>query len=100
LDQDTLKYLPPHDKERYSKLEKLFGSEGWAEIERWAVVNRMMSVERQLNATSWEQNRVAFGARQAFEMLEQLRESTEREFIQMAEDAKAAIDSEDAYDNE
>lgn len=100
MDQNLLMYLPDEAAERFNRLEKLFGSEGWQEIERWAVVNRMVSAERQLNATTWEQNRVAYGARQAFEMLEQLRDTTEKEFTQMAEDAKAAIEQQDAFDNE
>lgn len=100
MDQDLVKYLPPEQAERYGRLEKLFGEAGWQEIERWAVVNKVLSVDRQLNATTWEQSRVAYGARQAFEMLEQLRESTEKEFAQMAEDARAAKEEQEAYDNE
>jgi hypothetical protein len=82
------------------RLERLFASPGWKDVEAWILVNKMESVGRVLNASSWEQNRVAHGARLAFQMMEEMPQATELEFEQMADTARNAIQEDDALDNE
>lgn len=100
MELEQLKLLSPEQKDKYMRLERLFEQPGWDDIERWALVNRMASAERQLNAQNWDQNRVAHGARLAFEMLENLKAATEHEFEALAADAQQAAEIDDSLENE
>lgn len=100
MDLEQLKYLTPEQKDTYMRMERLFGSPGWEDVMQWALVNKAAAGKRQMDATSWDQNRVAYGARLAFEMLEQLATGTEAEFEQFAASAQEAAEVDETLENE
>jgi hypothetical protein len=100
LNAEQINSLSPENKERYVRLEKLFGSEGWKDIEAYAKVNAMVALDRQMNAGSWDQFTLAKGARLAYQSVAELQATTELEFEQLAADAQAAAENDDSIENE
>lgn len=100
MDAEQIKYLTPQQKERFVRLEKLFGSEGWKDIEAWGTVNAAVSTNRQLTASSWDQFNIAQGARLAYQSVVELRAATELEYEQLAEDAQTTAENDDSLDHE
>lgn len=95
-----IEFLTDQQKERFSALEAVFRLPGWKLIEDWANANAEIMRYRGADASNWDTNRLALGARTAFEQLAQFQESTEREFEQMIVDAKERIDSVDEIEYE
>lgn len=100
MDLDRLKLLDPEQKERYMRLERLFEQPGWQDVLKWALVNKVSALGRELNALNWETNREYHGARLAFEMVQGLQDSTELEFEAMASDALTDTSDEIALEHE
>jgi hypothetical protein len=90
-----VEFLTDQQKERLSALEAVFRLPGWKLIEEWAQANAEIMRYRGADAANWETNRMALGARTAFEQLVQFREATEREFEQMIVDAKERLEAVD-----
>ena len=95
MDLDDLKYLEPDERERYMKLERLFGTPGWDVIARWAEMNRDEARDRAASAQTWEENRIAVGMRMAYDMFAQLQKVHELEFEELARERRAAKEDED-----
>lgn len=95
-----IEFLTDQQKERFSALEAVFRLPGWKLIEDWANANADIMRYRGADASNWDTNRLALGARTAFEQLAQFQESTEREFEQMADDNKARLQAGDDLDYE
>lgn len=93
-------YLSDEQKGRFAALESVFGMPGWRLVEDWALANVELMRMRGADAGTWDVNRMALGARTAFEQLASFRASTEREFEQMAEDNKAKLQVGDSLDYE
>lgn len=87
MDLEQLALLDDVSKERYVTLERMFDTPGWKLVEEWAKTNAQQQFHRAALAGSWEENRMALGARLAYEVIAGLRDSTEAEFIAKAEDA-------------
>lgn len=87
MDLEQLKYLTDDQKDKYVTLERTFDSKGWKIIEVWAQQRAIEEHHRAAMASSWEDHRVATGARLAYEQLANLRDTTELEFTQLAEQA-------------
>jgi hypothetical protein len=104
LDLEDLAFLDANQKERYMALERLFESDGWHIVKAWADTCCGEALNRIVNSQSWDQNRVAVGARIAYLHMLNLESATEAEFTQYVEQAKEAKvdaeEAEDAQDNE
>ena len=100
LEIEDLAALPDEHKDRYKALESVFGSEGWKWIQAWAQANADNKAARQLNAQSWEQNRVEYGARFAYLHLLGLEQEVDNEYLAFIEERKAALAQESADGNE
>lgn len=100
MDNVQLQYLPPDLKDRYSKLEQVFNSPGWALIVEFANTRFIEAQNRQLNAPNWDTAVLNRGAAFAYAAVENLRESTEQEFAAIAQ-ANAELElQEDEFDHE
>lgn len=85
LDNQQLNALAPVERERYMELERLFASKGWRIFIATAKDNANAAYAVGANASTWEENRVAYGNRMAWQYVLALEEATEQEF-----EAKAA----------
>jgi diphthamide synthase subunit DPH2 len=86
VDLEQLKYLTDDQKDKYLAYEKVFDQKGWGFILGWLQGQIQEQAVRAINASSWDDHRVATGARIAYEQLASLRESVEAEFIARAEE--------------
>jgi hypothetical protein len=90
MDLEQLKYLTPDQKDRYVTLERMFDSKGWAVVEAWAKQRATLEYQRAATASGWDDHRLATGSRLAYEQIANLREATEQEFVDLAEQAMLA----------
>jgi hypothetical protein len=94
MDMELLQHLSAEQKDKYAKLDRLFGSEGWELVMQWARLNFDEASLRCATVNTWEENRVAVGQRLAFYKLGTLAETTENEFTELAAQAReAAVNS-------
>lgn len=100
MDLDQLKLLTDEQRDRYLKLEKLFGMPGWAIMEKWAEGNRDEARDRAASASTWEENRIAVGQRIAFDTFANLRRISEMEFEMLAANNAAEKEEESEDDHE
>lgn len=100
MDQEQLSYLTDQQKERWQILENLFAHPGWNLIVQFLEIEAENQNIRAANAASWDENRLAVGARAAYAQLAKLAESTEHEFALLAEQAREAALAEDEGDFE
>lgn len=100
MDLESLKYLSDEDKNRYMTLERMFQSDGWKVLMAWAVENHEQQMIRAVMAPSWEDHRIATGARLALEQVIRFEQTTEAEYQQRAEDAMLSAESDDEVEYE
>ncbi len=100
MDLEQLKYLTPDQKDRYVTLERMFESKGWQVVQAWAASRAENEMRRAAFTGTWEDHRLATGARLAYEQFVNLREATEQEFVDLAEQAMLAEQEDEALDNE
>lgn len=100
MDLDQLRFLTDAQKDQYMRFERLFDAEGWNDIEKWAQANGEEAIQRQLNATTWDQTLVARGMLVVFKMVRDLRETTQREYAHMAEENQLVAQAQAEEDNE
>jgi hypothetical protein len=100
MDLEQLALLDDDSKDHYVKLERMFDTQGWAVIEEWARVNSEAQFQRAAFAGSWEENRIALGARMVYEQIRTMRDSTEAEFAAKAEQAVLNTVFEDEVEHE
>lgn len=67
MDGTQLQQLTPEERDQYITFEDLFAHKGWPMFLEWAKSNAMREGINGANANTWAANRIAFGARQAFE---------------------------------
>jgi hypothetical protein len=97
VDLEKLKHLTDDQKGRFVQLERLFTSDGWSLVEEWAAEQHGSALARVVSATTWEANRQAFGAAQAFAAVRSLREASEAEFEAMADaNAQSVVEEDEA----
>ncbi len=77
LDTEQLNALSPSDRDRYMELERLFRSKGWKIVMATAQENVNIAILVGANASTWADNRVAFGNRTAWQTILGLEEQTE-----------------------
>jgi spore maturation protein CgeB len=95
MDLDQIKYLPDPLKDRYAKLERVFQSDGWALVVDFAKQRATEAQARIVNASTWEDVLLNRGRLQVYAELATLNDTTEAEFAQLAENAKAQTEQED-----
>jgi hypothetical protein len=100
LSMEDLQHLSDQDKQNYMNLCRMFESEGWKLVKKWAQLNADDSFKRIAWANTWEENRKAFGAHQAFVSMLNIEDATELDYRVMADEARGAKESEVAADNE
>ena len=84
MDLEQIQHLTDEQKARYLELERTFDSPGWKLVEEFALQRRDDAVARVLFAKSWDEHQVFSGAKDAFAIFVNLRESTENEFAALA----------------
>ena len=87
LSDAVLAQLTVQQREKYARLEKVFGADGWKDIMEWAQAYSNDQGQRMLNAQNWESYLIARGASAAFGALLALEETTLAEFAQLAADS-------------
>jgi hypothetical protein len=88
LSEAIVAQLPVQAREKYARLEKLFGSDGWKDIMAWAHEYADDQAQRMLTAQNWDVYLVARGANAAFRALSNLEATTLTEFEQMAAESR------------
>lgn len=84
LNELQLSLLTDQQRERYNKLESLFEHPGWKIVQEFAETSAGSQAERSLNARTWDEHRLATGARMAFAQVANLPVVTENEFSNLA----------------
>lgn len=92
LDNEQLNALSAPERERYMELERLFASKGWKIVQATAQENANTAFNLGANASSWAENRVAFGNRIAWQTILNFEESTQQLFEQRAATALQAAE--------
>ena len=100
LDMTELQHLTAEQKTAYMEAEKMFASDFWPWVRNWAERNAAEQADRLINASTWDFNRVATGARYAFTLLSKLEEVTESEFAALAKQALEAEAEKDSGEEE
>jgi hypothetical protein len=92
LDNEQLNSLSAPERERYMELERLFASKGWKIVQTMAKSNAEGAFALGANASSWAQNREAFGNRTCWMTILNLEESTQQLFESKAVAAAQAAE--------
>lgn len=95
MDIEDLQHLSDAQKERYMLLQRGFDTEFWKFIRVFAEANANNQATRLFNAASWDENRMAFGAHQAFTLVANLEAQTENDFANEAASARQAKEDAD-----
>lgn len=91
LDQDEIVLLTDVEKETLNVLEKLVATPGWAIVQKWASINADEQLGYLINASSWEQNRLAWAARFVYMQLANFEQVMTSDFKLKALNRKAEI---------
>jgi len=101
MDMRAIASLTDAQKDRYSKLEKLFATDGWKLFTEFAEAEHERYKNMIIAATTWEANREAFGAAYAFNQITEFENGMTEHFEQMAKDnLAAAFEFESTSDDE
>ena len=103
LDTEELVHLNDAQKERYMLLERLFEHPSWPAIMAWAEINANEQTSRLIFCKTWDENRMAAGARAAYTHLLNIENVTDLEFKAYAEQNKSEKSesiADDVTDNE
>jgi hypothetical protein len=100
MDLEQIKHLPDDMKQRYSDLERMFSTPGWALIEETFKQRAEGHQQRELSSQNWDHTLLNRGARLAFQELANLREATEQEFSAISEQQALRAQLEDEIDHE
>ena len=95
LDTDEIAALSDDQKWRYMAMERLFDQEGWKLFQGWCSLNADEQLSRLVNCKTWEENRMAVGARAAFLLALNVENVTDAEFRNHAKDNKPAMARDD-----
>lgn len=92
LDNEQLNVLSGPDRDRYMELERLFASKGWKIVRQMAQENAQTAHNMGANASSWADNRIAFGNKTCWMTILELEESTQHLFEQKVSAANEAAE--------
>ena len=96
LSTEEVSRLDDVKKQRYMLLERLFEHDGWNLLVGWANMEAAGQLVRLINALTWEDSRLAAGARAAFMMMASIEEIMEVEFRGYANEAiQAEVEAEE-----
>lgn len=90
-DAEIMEYLDDTAKDRYLKLQRTFESDGWALLVEYAQAKAFQAGVEGANAKSWDDNRRAYGNRQAWEEMAQFADAFMNEFEMVAQQNKEAV---------
>jgi hypothetical protein len=99
IDPALIKHLDNESQARLRAFEQMFDSDGWKLTYEFLEYQYKLQKQNVLLATSWEDNRVAFGRMTVLGDILKLKESTSAEFESMALDAKETV-AEEALEGE
>lgn len=87
---EIMKWLNDVERDRFVKLQETFESSGWRLLREYAHAQVAMNGIAGANAKTWEENRVAFGTRQAWDAVARLEDEFMNAFELSASEAKAS----------
>lgn len=85
MDLEQINKLKPEQKNEYAQLERTFESPGWQLLAERLRAQADDAAQRELNAKSWEENRVWHGARAALLQVANYADVIEKEFAALVE---------------
>lgn len=91
--QEIMAWIGDVERDRFVKFQSVFESDGWPLIVELATARAYAAGLEGANATTWEQNRIAYGARSVWEQIARLAENCTADFELVASEAKAAAES-------
>ena len=91
---EILKHLGEQETKNFLAFEELFGSDGWKLVLHYANQQSINEGFNGANAKSWEDNRVAFGARKTWDHLLNMESVVMSLFADAATTAQAAAEEE------
>lgn len=100
LDLEEINLLSNADKNRYMVMERMFESDGWKFVVKWATANVEEAKGRVLNAGTWEQTCFARGALLAYSHFANLEKISEDETLLAVNEARSKLRGDDEVDNE
>jgi len=92
LSMEEIGLLSDTQKQRYAELERLFEQPAWNTVKLWATNNAREQEVRLINAATWDENRIAAGARAAYLHVLNIEEVTEHEFRLLGQQNVVAAD--------
>jgi hypothetical protein len=97
---NQLNLLSDEQKQEYMELIRVFREPGWKQIVTFCEGQRDVAYNAGANATSWDDNRVAYGRRVAYEELASFETITENYFNSAAEAAleEQQLEEEEIYE--
>ena len=95
LSLEDLMYLPDEHKDRYRNYEQGFDSPFWKDLKALAESEVVNAAQRGANADTWENNRIALGARLIWEYIAHMEDAIENEFRQYIDQQRIATQSRD-----
>lgn len=100
LEAEDFLFLTDAQKEQYMLMQRFFESEYWDFMRKWALANQAVAQDRMLHATSWDNNRIACGAHNAFQLLSNLEPTTDSEFAAYVAEAREAAEQREEEGNQ
>ena len=94
IDPGLIKYLDDETQTRLRAFEHLFETQGWKLFSEFIEYQLELKKHQLMHATSWEENRVAFGNLGVLTDIFKLPESTAAEFEAMALAAQESAEEE------
>lgn len=84
LDLEQVNALVPDDRNRYMQLEKLFAQPGWRVVVALATQNAAVALTQAAVASSWDNNRLAYGNHIAWRAIQNLEKDTQALYSEKA----------------
>lgn len=95
---EITEYLDEVQLDRYLKFQHVFESDGWKLVEEWAQAQSVAASIGGANASSWDNNRIEYGKRIAYDAVANMATQFLNEFSVVAEqnkeEAEASFDVE------
>ena len=90
IDPTLMKYLSPDQAEHMRAFEQMFSSKGWELLKKLLEQQQVSASHRVMTASSWPDNRIAFGQLDTLTALLRIEDTFAAEFQQEAEAAQSA----------
>jgi ethanolamine ammonia-lyase small subunit len=85
---EIMKWLNDAERDRFVKLQETFESDGWKILREYAQAQVAMNGIAGANAKTWEENRVAYGTRSAWDSVSRLEDEFMNAFELSAREAQ------------